>query len=139
MNARQILVTVASGLLFGLGLAVSTMLSPEVVLSFLEFRDAGLLLVMGGAMGLALLAYQWGPRRLRQPWLGGAFDRRQARLDRDTLLGAALFGVGWGLSGVCPGPAIASLGAGNIEGWPALLGIVVGAWLQGVWAARRAR
>jgi uncharacterized membrane protein YedE/YeeE len=131
MNAARTLAVLAAGSLFGFGLALSTMIRPEVVIDFLLFRDLGLLLVLGGAVLVALLCYQLAPRLLRRPLLGGVFERRVAVLDRRTILGAAIFGVGWGLSGVCPGPAIAGLGAGN---WPllvALVGIFGGAYLQG--------
>ena len=127
------------GVLFGFGLALSTMIRPEVVLSFLRLQDFGLMLVMGGAVCVTLLAYQFAPRRLRAPLLGGRFDVHPSSMERNTMLGAALFGIGWGLCGVCPGPAIAGLGAGN---WPtlwALAGIAAGAWLQGVRADVSAR
>src|SRR5262249_13194015 len=119
------------GALFGLGLARSTMVSPEVVLSFLQWRDFGLLLVLGGAVVVTLLAYQLAPRVLRAPLLGGAFARHPSVLNRRTLLGAAIFGIGWGLCGVCPGPAIAGIGVGN---WPtlyALAGMFAGAFIHG--------
>jgi uncharacterized membrane protein YedE/YeeE len=131
MGAASFLVVLVSGALFGGGLALSTMIQPEVVLAFLRFQDLGLLLVLGGATTLTLLAYQFGPRLLRRPPFGKEFQVRKGSLDRKTVGGAAIFGAGWGLSGVCPGPAIAGLGAGN---WPllwALVGIAAGAWLQG--------
>lgn len=137
MGVASFTAVLLSGALFGAGLALSTMIRPEVVLAFLRFQDAGLLLVLGGATTLTLLAYQLGPRLLRRPALGKDFQVRRGSLDRNTLVGAALFGAGWGLSGVCPGPAIAGLGAGN---WPllwALVGIVGGAWLQGRLASPR--
>ena len=124
------------GALFGFGLSLSTMIQPQVVLSFLRWQDFGLMLVMGGAVVVTLLAYRLAPRLLRQPLLGGSFDRHSALLNRDTLLGSALFGVGWGLAGVCPGPAIAGLGAGQLDLLWALAGILAGAWLQG-WQASR--
>lgn len=129
------LAVLASGALFGAGLALATMVQPEVVLSFLQLRDWGLMLVMGGAMGVTLVAYRFAPRALRAPLLGGGFDRHASVLDRDTVLGAAVFGIGWGLCGVCPGPAIAGLGTGNGELLWALAGIAAGAWLQGLQAA----
>ncbi len=142
MDAPRLLAVLAAGALFGFGLAVATMIRPEVVLSFLQFKDWGLMLVMGGAMGLTLLAYRLAPRIWRTPLLGGgasAFGQHVATLDRDTVLGAAIFGIGWGLCGVCPGPAIAGLGAGNLSlGW-ALLGIAAGAGLHGWWMDRRQR
>lgn len=130
----QALVVVMAGALFGFGLALSGMVRPEVVLSFLQFRDWGLMLVMGGAMGVALLAYQLFPRVRPAPLLGGAFEAHTARMHRDTFIGSALFGVGWGLSGVCPGPAIAGLGTGNWELFWVLGGMAVGAWAQGALA-----
>lgn len=133
--ARGLAATVC-GALFGFGLSLSTMIQPQVVLSFLRWQDFGLMLVMGGAVVVTLLAYRLAPRLLRQPLLGGSFDRHSALLNRDTLLGSALFGVGWGLAGVCPGPAIAGLGAGQLDLLWALAGILAGAWLQG-WQASR--
>ncbi len=119
------------GALFGFGLALSTMVRPDVVLSFLRWQDFGLMLVMGGALAVTLLAYQLGPRLLSKPALAAGFDRHASTFDRNTVVGAALFGVGWGLCGVCPGPAIAGLGVGSWEMLWALAGIAAGAGLQG--------
>ena len=124
------------GALFGYGLAYSGMVSPEVVLRFLTFQDFGLMLVMGGAVAVTVVAYQVVPRFLPRPLLQEKFEKRVTPLDRNTLVGAALFGVGWGLSGVCPGPAIAGLGGGNFSLLWALLGIFAGAYLQGWYASR---
>jgi uncharacterized membrane protein YedE/YeeE len=132
MSPAKFVAVLISGALFGYGLALSDMVSPEVVLSFLRFQDFGLMLVMGGGMGLTLLAYQLLPRLLRRPLLGDHFAVRPAVLDRNTLVGAAIFGIGWGVCGVCPGPAIAGLGAGNGALLVALGGILLGAYLQGV-------
>lgn len=131
MQFANFIAVLVSGVLFGFGLAVSTMVSPEVVLSFLRFQDFGLMLVMGGAVVVTLLAYQGAPRLLRQPVFGQAFQIRAGALDRNTLCGAAIFGIGWGLCGVCPGPAIAGLGTGNWDLLIALGGIAVGAYAQG--------
>jgi uncharacterized protein len=125
------LVALLAGVVFGFGLALSTMVRPEVVLDFLHGRDFGLLLVLGAAVVVTGLAYQILPRVLRQPLLGGRFGRHASSLDAATLGGAAIFGVGWGLAGVCPGPAIAGLGVGN---WPLLwsvAGLLTGAYVQG--------
>ena len=131
MTSKQFLAVLASGALFGFGLAVSTMVSPEVVLSFLRFQDFGLMLVMGGAVCVTVITYQWAPRVMRRPMLGDHFAHRPSVMDRDTLVGAAIFGVGWGLCGVCPGPAIAGLGTGNMALLVELGGIAVGAYVQG--------
>jgi uncharacterized membrane protein YedE/YeeE len=125
------LFTLAAGAIFGFGLALSTMVRPEVVLDFLLGRDMGLLLVLGGAVAVTFVAYRLAPRLLRRPIAGEAFLGHPSELSARTLGGAALFGVGWGISGVCPGPALAGLGAGN---WPlaiALAAMVAGAYVQG--------
>ena len=132
MNLPRALATLAAGALFGFGLSYSTMIRPEVVLSFLRFQDFGLMLVMGGAVPVVLLAYQLAPRLLGRPLLGDHFHTHPSVWSRDTLVGAALFGVGWGLCGVCPGPAIAGLGAGNWSLLWALGGIALGALVQGL-------
>ncbi|MEW6706052.1 MAG: DUF6691 family protein [Pseudomonadota bacterium] len=133
---RETLAVVASGALFGFGLALSGMIRPEVVLAFLQLRDWGLMLVMGGALAVALLAYQLVPRVRRAPLFTGGFEAHTARMHRDTFAGSALFGVGWGFSGVCPGPAIAGLGAGNLQMLWVLAGLALGGWLHGLWVAR---
>ncbi|OGB15432.1 MAG: YeeE/YedE family protein [Burkholderiales bacterium RIFCSPLOWO2_12_67_14] len=135
MSPMKFLAVLAGGALFGFGLALSTMVRPEVVLSFLRFQDFGLMLVMGGAVAVTLLAYLLLPRLLGQPLLGGYFHQHVAHWNRDTLQGSALFGVGWGLCGVCPGPAIAGLGTGNWTLLWALVGIALGALVQG-WRAK---
>jgi uncharacterized protein len=131
MNGAKALVTLLAGALFGFGLSLATMVQPEVVIGFLRFQDWGLMLVMGGAAGVTVLAYKGFPRWFKQPLLGGQFLTQPAQWNRQTLLGAALFGVGWGMSGVCPGPALASLGTGNTDVWWALLGVVLGAFTHG--------
>ena len=131
LNAALVIV---SGALFGFGLALSTMIKPEVVLNFLRFTDFGLLLVLGGALAVALVIYQLAPRLLKKPLLNGAFARRPTTTLKNTLIGSALFGIGWGICGVCPGPAIAGLGAGN---WPLMITVfamLLGAYVQGRFA-----
>jgi uncharacterized protein len=139
MKPIALTAVLAGGVLFGFGLALSTMIQPEVVLSFLRLQDFGLLLVLGGAASVATVAYQLGPRLMRRPVLANTFGAHTSALNRDTLGGAAIFGIGWGLSGVCPGPAIAGLGAGN---WPLLLamaGILAGAYVHGRFARPESR
>jgi uncharacterized membrane protein YedE/YeeE len=132
MALPRMLATLAAGALFGFGLSYSTMIRPEVVLSFLRFQDFGLMLVMGGAVMVVLLAYKLTPRLLARPLLDDHFHAHPSVWNRDTAVGAALFGVGWGLCGVCPGPAIAGLGAGNWSLLWALAGIALGALVQGL-------
>jgi len=136
MSPAMALVVLASGALFGFGLSLSTMVQPEVVLGFLRLQDGGLMLVMGGAVLVTLLAYRLLPRLLKRPLLGDTFHQHPSQWNRDTLQGAALFGIGWGLCGVCPGPAIAALGTGNWDLLWALGGIALGALAQGLRAGR---
>lgn len=132
MRPGQWLAVLVAGVLFGFGLALSTMVRPEVVLSFLRFDDFGLMLVMGGAVVVTLIAYKLLPRVMQRPLLGGHFHGHVAHMNRDTVVGAAIFGIGWGLCGVCPGPAIAGLGTGNWSLLWALGGIAAGALVQGL-------
>lgn len=132
MSLARGLATLAAGTLFGFGLAVSTMVQPEMVLSFLRFKDFGLLLVMAGAIAVVLLTYQLAPRLLKHPLFDRSFQTHPSAWNRSTLLGSALFGIGWGLCGVCPGPAIAGLGTGNWDLLWVLAGIALGALAQGL-------
>ncbi len=104
------------GLLFGLGLMLAGMTNPAKVLAFLDLAgawDPSLALVMGGAILVGLGAFALAKRRQRT-FLGGPLTLPTATaIDRRLLVGGALFGVGWGLAGLCPGPALASLGLGD--------------------------
>lgn len=90
------------------------------------------MLVMGGAVLVVVCSYKLAPRLLKHPLLDKHFHTHPSVWNRNTLVGAALFGLGWGLCGVCPGPAIASLGAGNWSLLWALAGIALGALVQGL-------
>lgn len=136
---KQGVAAIVAGMLFGFGLAFSTMIRPDIVLGFLRFQDMGLMLVLGGAVIVTLLAYRFVPRVLGQPLLGGRFGRHESSMSRSTVLGAALFGIGWGITGVCPGPAIAGLGAGSWELLYAVGGIALGGLVQGLVADRSAK
>jgi uncharacterized membrane protein YedE/YeeE len=130
MNARNIAVY-AGGILFGFGLAYSGMTRPEIVLSFLRLDDLGLIFVMGGAAAVTFFAINVVPKFMKAPALGEAFRPRVRVLTGNTLIGAAIFGIGWGISGQCPGSAVASLGTGN---WPIIVGIAfmfLGAYIRG--------
>ncbi|HEX2830473.1 MAG TPA: DUF6691 family protein [Burkholderiales bacterium] len=105
-----------SGVLFGLGLAISGMIDPGKVLAFLDVAgawDPTLATVMGGALAVTVPAFR-GVLRRRQPWFAPGFVLpTRTDLEPQLLLGAAVFGIGWGLGGLCPGPAIAALVTGN--------------------------
>lgn len=132
MKPASFILFLLGGVLFGFGLAVSRMIQPEVVLSFLLFKDFGLLLVLGGAVVVTLISYQLVPKLLKQPLLENqSFETKRVPLNRRVIFGAAIFGIGWGLCGVCPGPAIAALGAGIWKVLLTLAGIFAGAYLHG--------
>lgn len=130
-------VILAGGLIFGFGLGFSHMARPEVVLNFLQFEDFGLLFVMGGAAVVSGLAFSVTPTlRDAAPLTGDTYGRRLKTLDTNVLVGGVVFGVGWGLSGICPGAAYASLGVGNLKIAWAIAGMFLGAYLQGYWRSR---
>lgn len=124
----------AAGTIFGFGLYVSQMTNPAKVLNFLDVAghwDPSLAFVMGSALCVTFPAFAWA-RRSAHPWLAESFALPSRRdLDARLLGGAAVFGVGWGLSGFCPGPALASLGLAVPATYP-----FVAAMLVGVLAAR---
>jgi uncharacterized membrane protein YedE/YeeE len=132
-------VALISGVIFGIGLAVSRMIDPRKILNFLDVAsipsggwDPSLAFVMGGgllvaAVGLRLDRFLAMPEPLAAP----TFVRQDRfRIDRPLVAGAAIFGVGWGLSGFCPGPAFADLGL-----VPGSVAVFVVALLLGSWAA----
>ncbi len=130
MNSKNMVLFVG-GLFFGFGLAWGGMSKPEIVLSFLQLKDYGLVLLMGAATVTTFVAINIVPRFMERPVLGGEFKPRTRVFNRNTVLGAIVFGVGWGLSGQCPGSALSSLGIGNL---PVLLGIAAmfaGAYVMG--------
>jgi uncharacterized membrane protein YedE/YeeE len=119
------------GLLFGFGLALGGMSKPEIVLSFLQLKDLGLIILLGGSAFVTAITINLIPKVLKKPFLGGEFKKRKRTLSKRTLIGAAIFGIGWGLSGQCPGSAMASIGVGN---FPILLGVTsmfLGAYIMG--------
>lgn len=109
---RQLLVAILAGLLFGAGLAISDMINPARVLAFLDVSgqwDPSLALVMGGALIPSAIAYLIR-RKMGAPVCEARFHvPTRNDIDRPLVLGAVLFGIGWGLVGLCPGPAIAGL------------------------------
>src|SRR6056297_2276169 len=127
------------GLIFGFGLGFSQMARPEVVLNFLQFEDFGLLFVMFGAAIVSGIAFAVMPRISdAAPLTGDRYERRLKPFDRNVLIGGGIFGVGWGLSGICPGAGYASLGVGNLPILWAIGGMFIGAYAQGVWRSHDA-
>ena len=114
----RILASLLAGLLFGAGLAISQMINPAKVLAFLDITgawDPSLAFVMLGAVVVTALGYRFVLRQPK-PLLDDSFSvPTRTDVDGRLVIGAAIFGVGWGLGGYCPGPAIASIGFGAME------------------------
>jgi uncharacterized membrane protein YedE/YeeE len=123
-----------AGGLFALGLALSGMTRPSKVLGFLDLAgrwDPSLLLVMVGAIAVYATAFLVS-RRMRSPILAETFAAPPpARIDGKLLFGAALFGIGWGVGGYCPGPALTTLGAGVVQSLYFVAAMIAGTFLAG--------
>jgi uncharacterized membrane protein YedE/YeeE len=138
----KLLMSALFGALFGVGLLVSGMTDPARVLAFLDVAgdwNPALAFVMGGAVAVALPAFALA-RRKSASALGGPIelpDRR--RIDARLIAGAAIFGLGWGLSGVCPGPAIVLMGLDLPRVAVFVAALVIGGWLAGVRIPARVR
>ena len=118
-----------AGLVFGIGLIVSQMVSPAKVLGFLDLAgkwDPSLALVMAGAIAVGAFAFAWARNR-SVTLLGTPMQMPQAgQIDRRLVLGSLGFGVGWGLTGFCPGPALVALGAGQTKALVFVAAMLVG-------------
>ena len=133
------LAALAAGLLFGLGLAISQMLNPAKVIGFLDITgnwDPSLIFVMVGAIAVAFIFFRI---ILKTP--APKFDRQfqiptAASIDKNLILGAGLFGIGWGLVGLCPGPAISSLAYGRVESVIFLVAMFAGFYIERLWRAK---
>ncbi|MEB2345731.1 MAG: YeeE/YedE family protein [Deltaproteobacteria bacterium] len=133
----------AAGVVFGVGLAISEMVNPAKVLAFLDLAghwDPSLALVMGGGLVVAAPAFAWARRASARPLFADGFQiPERGAIDGRLLGGAAIFGVGWGLGGLCPGPALAGLAAGEPRLWIFVLAMAAGALVHDGWVAARSR
>ena len=125
----QIIATFATGLIFGLGLILSGMTDPSKVIGFLDLAglwDPSLALVMGGAVLVGVIAYQFAKGR-KTSFSGDAMRLPTARqIDRRLVLGGLTFGAGWGLAGYCPGPALVSVMQGGMKPLIFVIAMLVG-------------
>jgi uncharacterized membrane protein YedE/YeeE len=117
------------GLLFGLGLLLSGMTDPTKVQGFLDLAgawDPSLAFVMGGGVGVGLMGFAWAKKQAIS-FSGARFHWPDSlHIDRALVLGSMMFGVGWGLAGFCPGPALVSMAAGNDKAWVFVMAMLVG-------------
>ena len=122
------------GLLFGLGLVISQMINPEKIVGFLDLAgnwDPSLIVVMAAALATTFVGYRLVLKRTKPLFEEGFQIPQKTAIDRPPLIGAGIFGVGWGLAGLCPGPGIAAAAVGGIAPWA-----FVAAMLAGMWARR---
>jgi uncharacterized protein len=132
-----LLASLLAGLVFGLGLLVSGLADPGKVLAFLDLAgpwDPSLALVMGGAIAVGAVAFAFARQRTVS-FLGLDMKLPTARdIDRRLVLGSVLFGVGWGIAGFCPGPALVALGTGQVKAVVFVLAMLAGMgafeWLE---------
>lgn len=129
-----ILIAFLSGMLMTAGIAVSAMIDPNKVLGFLHVGpnwDPSLALVMGGALAIFLPGYHLLVRKRKAPVCDSKFHLPgQGRVDRKLVIGAVLFGLGWGLVGYCPGPAIAALTSGSMGTAGFVVSMIVGWYIS---------
>ena len=127
------LLSFLTGLIFGAGLLLGGMTDPLQVKGFLDMAgdwNPALVFVMGGAVTVGLLTYPFARRQTRA-WSGDPMDIPQNRvIDRWLVLGGILFGTGWGLAGLCPGPALVNLGTGNRSASLFVLAMIAGMLLH---------
>jgi uncharacterized membrane protein YedE/YeeE len=132
----SLVVAAITGGLFGAGLLISGMTQPARVIGFLDVTrgwDPSLAFVMAGAVGVYALAWR-RVRSRRGPWFDGSFHLpTRSRIDRPLVVGAALFGIGWGLAGMCPGPGIVSAAAGSSSAIVFVLAMIAGMLAQHRW------
>jgi uncharacterized protein len=141
----KIFIALLIGVLFGAGLVVSGMSNPANVLNFLDLAaipkgmwDARLMFVMGGGVLVTAVGFPWLMRRAHPLFADKFAWPTASAIDKRLIIGAALFGIGWGLAGYCPGPAFANIGAGIGVSIRDML-FFIPAMLIGMWAATKFR
>jgi uncharacterized protein len=126
---KLIMISVISGILFGAGLALSQMTNPYKVLNFLDIAgnwDPSLIFVMVGALAVTSLFFTKILKRPKPLFDKEFYLSSKSVIDKQLLIGAAIFGMGWGISGYCPGPSVAGLGLGTSEAVVMIFSIYMG-------------
>lgn len=133
---KAAVVSFVSGIVFAIGLGISGMTRPSKVIGFLDFAgawDLSLAFVMLGAISVFFVAYRLS-RRMHTPLLAPQFSiPKRTDLDAQLIVGAAIFGAGWGLGGFCPGPAITSLASGAMPVVVFVASMAAGIYLHATW------
>ncbi len=122
-------IALVCGIIFGLGLSLSQMINPNKVIGFLDVAgkwDPSLAFVMMGALLVTMISFRLVLKRSRPILETGFHVSQKTKVDRPLLLGAAIFGIGWGMSGYCPGPAVAGMGLKISEAFIVVASIYVG-------------
>ena len=136
---RGVLVGLLCGLVFGTGLLVSGMMQPSKVLGFLDLFgawDPSLAVVMAAALAVAWPGFAYARRRGQPVLAAKSWWPTASTIDRPLVIGSVLFGVGWGLVGLCPGPAVENLATGAVGVFVFVLAMIVGMLLQRAWHER---
>lgn len=134
---QRTILAAATGLIFGTGIALSGMANPAKVLNFFDIAgtwDPSLAFVMAGALMVTSIGYRFVLKRPKPAYEPKFHLPTSRQIDRPLVAGAALFGIGWGIAGFCPGGAVPALGLGEPSAWA-----FVGAMLVGIFAARTLR
>lgn len=135
----RLLIFYLIGLVFGTGIAISGMMNPAKVTNFFDVAghwDPSLAFVMGGAVLVTFIGYRLVLRR-PAPVADAEFHLPQStKIDRRLIIGSAIFGVGWGITGFCPGGAIPALGTGRPEVWAFFIAMAAGIWFGRIYKDR---
>jgi len=129
----RILSSFIVGLIFGLGLVISQMINPQKIVAFLDIAgewDPSLLVVMGAALVTTFIGYRLVRVREKPVFEQDFQILTKTVIDRPLLIGAAIFGVGWGLAGLCPGPGITAAALGGVAPWAYLVAMAAGMQAQ---------
>ena len=127
------IIALLCGLVFGIGLTVSQMVDPNKVLNFLDITgswDPSLMFVMGGALMVYILSFQLLRPKFKSPIFSTKFDIPTLIIvDKKLIIGSAFFGIGWGIAGICPGPALTNVMLGNEKVFGFIIAMTIGMWV----------
>lgn len=129
---NRIIIALISGILFGAGLVLSQMVNPEKVQGFLDLFgnwDPSLILVMGGAVTVTLISSRFILKRKTPIFADRFYMAMKSNIDARLVLGAVLFGTGWGLSGYCPGPGLVNAMINPTEAIVFIPALIIGGWI----------